>query len=144
MFEEEKNVEVSRPGKRPPGFGYSLVLRTDDAEDFLRRLRAIWRVVSSWGRFCDEESGDWPSNDECLTSLPKDFVQALRADRSADIEGWLDDTHDRDWVLWSLARIGDEVKVDVSANSMPISTWPIRLVVDLLGAEVVYANSWRP
>ena len=143
MFEEEKNVELSRPDERPPGFGYSLVLRSADPEDFLRRFRAIWRVVSGWGRFCDEGAGEWPSNDECLASLPEDFAQAMRTSWNSDIEGWLTDTHDRDWILWSLARVGDDVKVDIDANSMPISTWPIRLVADVLGAEVVYANSWR-
>lgn len=144
MFEEEKNVGISRPSERPPGFGYSLVLRIDDAAEFLHRFRAVWRVVPSWGRFCDEEAGDWPSNEECLASLPEDFAQALRANHSVDIEGWLDDTHDRDWVLWSSAQVGDDVKIDIDANSMPISTWPLRLVVEILGAQVTFADSWRP
>ncbi len=144
MLQEEKNVEVSRPSERPPGFGYSVVLRTDDPAEFLLRFRATWRVVSSWGRFCDDEAGEWPTNHECLARLPTDFALSVRTSRVIDMEGWLEDLHDRDWVVWSLARLGDQVKIDIAANSMPISTSTIRLVSEVLGAEIVYADSWRP
>ena len=38
----------------------------------------------------------------------------------------------------------NKVKFDLSADSMPISTWPLRFVTDVLGAEVVHADMWKP
>lgn len=143
MFQEEANLEHARPQTKPPGFGYSLVLRPAEPLEFLNRFREIWRVVASWGRFRDESAGDWPSEEECLASLPKDFASLLKDTRGIDIPSWLDDVHDRDWVVWSLAALDSDVRIDLSAESMPISTWPIRLIAELLGGEVIYADLWQ-
>lgn len=143
MFQEEKNVGQARPDERPPDLGYSLIFRSTDPSGFLERFRDVWRVVASWGRFCDDDAGDWPTEEECLASLPLEFSSSLTVTRKDDISGWLDDVHDRDWVLWSSALVGRCVKIDLSSKSMPISTWPIRLVAEIVGATIIYADLWR-
>jgi hypothetical protein len=118
---------------RPPG----------GSGDFLGKFREVWTVVASWGRWCDEEIGEWPTEAECLAALPGPFVDALRRSRAVDIVGWLDDLHDRDWILWSCSARDGSVKIDLDANSMPLSAGPVRLVVEVLGGQVLYSDLWQ-
>jgi hypothetical protein len=146
MFEEEKHVDLDRPTERPPAFGYTVVLRPTRASpaEFLARFREVWCLVASWGRYLDEEAGEWPSDDTCMAALPKDFARAVQANWSVDVDGWLQDVHDRDWILWSASASGELVKIDLSADSMPISSWPLRFVAAVIGADVIYADTWKP
>jgi hypothetical protein len=56
----------------------------------------------------------------------------------------MDGLHDREWVWWSGAALGHLVKIDLSADAMPISTWTIQFVIEKAGGRVVYRGDWIP
>jgi hypothetical protein len=58
------------------------------------------------------------------------------------VRNWLDDLHDREWIWWSGAIAGELVKIDLSAESLPISTWMIEYVLEAAGGEVLYSGDW--
>ncbi len=78
-----------------------------------------------------------------MAALPRWFAETLQSSRALDISGWLQDLHDRDWTLWSSSEHDESVKIDLNADSMPISSWPVRLVTEILAAELLYADVWR-
>ena len=58
------------------------------------------------------------------------------------MQNWLDDLHDREWVWWSSALVGDRIKLDVQALSLPVSLWPMRFFVERSGGSVAEEDTW--
>lgn len=137
-----EGVDASRPHLRPPSIGWTVFVRPTEqnATVFAELLKQTWRVVASWGRWSDENLGDWPSNDACLAMLPNEV--GTRIQQYQTIDAWLDDVHDRQWVVWSIAAIDDQVKVDMSSDALPLSDSPLRSVVAALGGRIVWSDMW--
>jgi len=56
----------------------------------------------------------------------------------------MDDLHDREWVWWSGMALNHVLKIDLSSDGLPISTWTIEFVIEKAGAAVVYRGDWLP
>ncbi|GAC1382664.1 MAG: hypothetical protein NVSMB4_10800 [Acidimicrobiales bacterium] len=110
----------------------------------MERIREAWKVIARWGRWSDEELGDWPPTGDGLSQLPEWLQEALRREPSFEAENWMDDLHDREWVWWSGAPLDRLLKIDLSSDGLPISTWPIEFVIEKSGAAVVYRGDWLP
>lgn len=145
MLPELENLLKAQPDTRPPGYGLTFLVRSDQLEagELLQRLKDVWQVVASWGRWCDEDLGQWPSQEQCLASLPGWFASALRSVPAFEIENWLQDLHDRNWIWWSGAVTNDTIKIDLSVDSMPASFWMLEFVVEKVGGQIVYRGEWK-
>lgn len=146
MLEETENVRLERPGQRPPTYGLTIVARPSSlsAEQLLERLREAWGIVSSWGRWSDEELGGWPEPKVALAQLPDWARLRLAQEPGFELDNWFDDLHDRDWIWWSGAVVAGMVKLDVEAFSMPVSLWPLKAFVEWAGGEAVAQKEWTP
>ena len=145
MPDEEVNLQKGRPDEKPPGFGLTIVAKPKEmtsSEEPLIKIRSAWSVVASWGRWCDEELGDWPAVEDCLAQLPPWLKSELAAVPRFEVENWLNDLHDRAWIWWSSTNIRDSIKIDVDADSMPVSLCPLVLLVEKGGGVVVYQDLW--
>lgn len=144
MLSEQQCLLAAQPDVRPPDIGLTVLVKPDDAgaDAFLQRLKDVWQVVASWGRWCDEELGEWPSQDKYLASLPETFALAIRAVPSFEIENWLQDLHDRNWIWWSGSVRDDLVKIDLNTDSMPESFWMFDFVVEHIGGQIIYRGGW--
>jgi hypothetical protein len=145
--EEVANVALCLPDSKPPGFGRTFLARSPegvDAEDLMERIRRAWVVIASWGRWSDEQLGEWPPTEACLRQLPPWLHEALRHEPSFEVENWMDDLHDREWVWWSGMALNHVLKIDLSSDGLPISTWTIEFVIEKAGAAVVYRGDWLP
>jgi hypothetical protein len=145
MLPEQENVFKERAHTRPPDFGLSVLIKPDklNAAELLARLRDIWQVVAGWGRWSDENLGDWPSQSQCVASFPTWFTACLQAVPSFEIENWLQDLHDRNWIWWSGAVIDGFVKIDLNAESMPASFWMLKFAVEKIDGQVIYQDVWN-
>jgi len=146
-LDEVANLANCLPDSRPPGFGRTFLARAPEgllARDLLERIRRAWEVVARWGRWSDEELGEWPPAEECLRRLPPWLHEALRHEPSFEVENWMDDLHDRQWVWWSGTALDHFLKIDLSSDGLPISTWAIEFVIEKAGAAVVYRGDWLP
>lgn len=145
--DEVANLAACLLDTRPPGLGRTLIARTPQgvaARDLLAQVRRAWEVIASWGRWSDEGLGEWPSADECLGQLPAWLHEALRRVPAFELENWMDDLHDREWVWWSGAALDHLLKIDLSSDGLPISTWPIEFVFEKAGAAIAYRGAWLP
>ena len=72
MLPEQEHLLKEQANTRPPGYGITFLVKSDQLEagELLQKLKEVWRVVASWGRWCDEDLGEWPSREQCLASLP--------------------------------------------------------------------------
>ena len=143
--DEVKNVAEACPDARPPGFGRTILARIPagvDPQALLERVREAWLAVARRGRWSDEELGDWPSTEECLADLPGWLRESLGREPH-EAGNLMDDLHDREWVWWSGATLDRFLKIDLSSEGMPISTWMIEFVVEKAGAAVVSRGDWR-
>jgi hypothetical protein len=147
-LEEERNVTLQRPDEKPPsGFGVTLIVEPHEqsAQALLDRLREAWSVVASWGRWSDEELGEWPEAGEALATLPEWLRTRVRAEPAYELQNWMDDLHDREWIWWSGAVVGDRVKLDVQALALPASLWPLESLVSWAGGAVLdRLQPWVP
>jgi hypothetical protein len=89
MIEEQMNVRQVRPDQQPPGGGATLVVRGDntDSGTLLAKIREVWFVAAGWGRWFNEDLGDWPSLEECQKQLPTWF--RFESD-PALLENWME------------------------------------------------------
>ncbi|HYW25508.1 MAG TPA: hypothetical protein VE953_15165 [Terriglobales bacterium] len=144
ILEEQRSVALERPDERPPGGGFTLVVAPSgsSANELVERMRSAWSVVASWGRWSDEELGDFPESEEALAGVP-DWLRS-RLEGRPELQNWLDDLHEREWVWWSSALVGDRVKLDVQALSLPVSLWPMRFLVELAGGTILEEDAWLP
>lgn len=144
MLEETRSIDLERPWERPPSFGMTILARPRSIapRDLLGRLRGAWAVVSTWGRWSDEELGQWPEPDDALAALPPWLGFRLQEEPEYELQNWFDDLHDRDWVWWSGSVVGDQVKLDVQAFSLPASLWPLTSLVGWAEGEVVSQGDW--
>ncbi|HLV98753.1 MAG TPA: hypothetical protein VKT82_08775 [Ktedonobacterales bacterium] len=143
--EEREYVQRERPNEPPPDFGMTLlaVPTAISCTELLERIRQVWSVVATWGRWCDEELGDWPESQAALEACPVWLRSAWLGEPAFEWEQWLDDLHDRAWTWWSGAVVDDQVKIDVNAESLPLSLWPLRTVVEKAGGVVIFEDLWR-
>jgi hypothetical protein len=145
--EEQSNVALERPDEKPPGFGLTFVVDPGEwpPQALLDRLREAWTVVAGWGRWSDEELGDWPEAEAALRALPEWLSARLRSEPAFELRNWLDDLHDREWIWWSGAVVGDRVKLDVRALALPASYWTLQSLVSWAGGTVVERiEPWVP
>jgi hypothetical protein len=143
-LEEVENVKRQRPNERPPTFGLTLMAVPcgSSSAQLLERVREVWVVVAAWGRWCDEALGDWPGPTEALGELP-DWFRSHRLKRPEfEVEDWFNELHDRDWIWWSGAAVGDQVKLDINAESLPLSLQALRQVVEMAGGLIVAEGQW--
>jgi len=147
MLQEIENLKTSRPNDKPPAFGRTILATVDRGEsclDVLQRVESAWLSAAKLGRWCDEELGDWPSLDECLRLFPSWFSREIEKEPGFEIDNWLDDIHDRSWIWWSGACVGSTIKIDISADSLPLSLWTIELVILKANGTPVYTGDWMP
>jgi hypothetical protein len=147
LLPERVNVQKGCLGTAPTeGFGRSMIAHATgcSAPELLERFREVWSIVASWGRWCDEDLGEWKSNEENVSQLPKWFQDQLAKQPAFEIENWMADLHDRDWYVAGTCVVEDNLKVDLMAESLPISSWPLRFVLQLSGGDVTYDGMWRP
>jgi hypothetical protein len=78
-----------------------------------------------------------------LASLPDYFTSAIRSVPSFEIENWLEDLHDREWIWWGDAVLDGNVRIDLNAYAMPASFWMLDFVIENLGAEITYRGEWK-
>jgi hypothetical protein len=144
---EVTNLANCTPDSKPPGFGRTFIARGPEggeARALLERIHRAWEVIASWGRWSDEELGEWPGSEECFVQLPDWLHEALRREPSFEVENWMDGLRDREWAWWSGTALGHLVKIDLSAEAMPISTWTIQFVIEKAGGTVIYRGDWIP
>jgi len=103
----------------------------------LNRIREAWRVIAGWGRWCDENLGEWPSTKQCLASLPNRLAAALEREEAFEVENFLDTLHDRDWIWWSGHAFDDFIKLDIAVFSEPSSFWPLEYVARNSGSRLI-------
>jgi hypothetical protein len=140
---ELKNIDRI-DGDAPTDFGWTLLIRPGDGEspdELLNRLKDVWASVARWGTWRDEELGEWPSDEDCLTCLPDWFRKEIEHHST---DAWLSDLHDRDWIWWSSSVLDGLVKVDLNSESLPISVWMIEVVAKSAGGKVIYHDHWIP
>jgi hypothetical protein len=143
MTQEQKNVlgDSTRLG----GFALSTMSLTSEGRNHetLERIRSAWSSVATWGRWCDDELGTWPSRAECLRDLPQWLQDSFGSEPEFEFDNWLSDLHDRSWI-WKAARCLGEalIKIDLLADSLPVSLWTLRFVIENAGAEVLYDDVW--
>jgi hypothetical protein len=87
--------------------------------------------------------GEWPAPEQCLAALPVEFASMLRSLPAFEIENWLQDLHDRNWIWWSAAVTSNLVKIDLSVDSMPASFWMLEFVVERIGGKIISRGDWQ-
>jgi len=145
MIDEIENLKASRPDERPPVFGRTVLVAINgpgDCLETLQRIRTAWLVVAKLGRWCDEELGDWPPLDECLRLFPPWFLRETEKEPEFEIDNWFDDIHDRNWIWWSSACVGSTIKIDIAADSLPLSLWTIEFVILKAKGSPIYTGDW--
>lgn len=143
--DEVANLAAHRPDSEPPGFGRTILARVPaglDAQAIMERIQGAWEVIARWGRWCDEELGEWLPTEEGLGQLPEWLQEAFKHEPSFEAENWMNTLHDREWVWWSGAVLDGLLKIDLDLEAMPVSTWPVEFVLEKAGATVVYRNGW--
>lgn len=144
QLQESKNLDrVSMVA--PPTFGRSIIARPlhgISACDLLGRVVEVWKSVAQWGTWHDEELGEWPSDANCIASLPEWFRDELQEQPRFSIDAWLSDLHDREWMWWNGLVVSGCIKVDLDSQSMPISTWMLEAVIESAGGKVIYRDKW--
>ncbi|MBZ0317151.1 MAG: DUF6174 domain-containing protein [Anaerolineae bacterium] len=138
MLDEQLNLQETRPDTHPPLMAKTILVRSVDNADLLLKLKSVWEVAASWGRFCDEDLGDFIKPNEAQSFLPDWLLNYQRF----NLETWLSDLHDREWIWWSSAIVEDYLKLDILAEAMPLSTWPLVIVIEAYGGKVVYDDLW--
>lgn len=144
--EHKETVEHSRHAKPSHGFGRSILIEPiNDGQEpgtLLDQISEVWTSVSSWGRWCDSDLGEWPEDELVINSLPYWFSQILLKEPDFERAIWFDDLHDRQWIWWNGAIDGDVIKIDLCADAMPISTWMIEFVIEKSGGKLTYSGEW--
>jgi hypothetical protein len=147
MLLEQRNILANQVDSKPPGFGRTIIATahlSNQSNGTLEKIRSAWEVISGWGRWCDEELGDWPALKCCLQMLPEWMKESMKEEPEFEIENWLDDLHDRNWIWWSSSVVDEIIKIDISCDSLPISLWPLEFVIKKAGCKVLYRNKWVP
>ncbi len=142
QMHETRRIEAGE--SKPDAFGLSLVgqVQGESAGRVLKKVRSAWSIIASWGRWSDGKEGSLQTVDdrELLVQLPDWLTEAF--EESGDLEGWLDEIFDRDWIWWGSTAYGNQLKIDISSQSMPTSTWPISRVILAAGGENVRVEDW--
>jgi hypothetical protein len=133
--------ESSRIGVDEPAVGLSrklIVIYKSPvaASQGMHRFRDAWAVIGGLGRWCDDELGDWPSNEDCVLMLPEWLRDVVEALPDYEVDNWLSDLHDRNWVVWSVVQEEEKLFIVLACESMPISDWPLKLVLKSTGGTV--------
>lgn len=138
MLEEQLNLQEIRPDVHPPSLGKTLIVKAEDNAGLLLKIKSVWQMAAGWGRFCDKDLGEFIEPDEAQKYLPSWLLES----RIFNLETWLDDLHDREWIWWSSAMVGDYLKLDILAEAMPLSTWTLTVIIETCGAETLYDDLW--
>jgi len=141
MTQEQENLRSDPPLRPPVGLAWTVMVdHQQSADDFVAQFVEVWTVVASWGRWCDDTLGEWPDAPVALSQLPRWFADRLSAEHRVDIPGWLGDLHDRQWIVWSAAKAVDAIRIDLSTEAMPLSIWPIQLVIEIIGGRITFSG----
>lgn len=140
-FCDEQVIEADRFDSKCSFSGLSRTIEVvyPDKESASRgscRLQEAWRVIGSWGRWCDEEIGEWPSNEHCISALPDWLQKTMSVLPAYEIDNWLSDLHDRSWVIWSTSRHGASMEILLACESMPISDWTLKMLIEQTGGTI--------
>jgi hypothetical protein len=145
MTEELRRIDMPCNDK-PEGFGRTLLVRPTgivSPGDLLQRVRSVWRVVAGWGRYCDEDLGEFPDAHQAIAQFPDWFQKKLREASPQEIENFLDDADDRNWIWWSSSTLVGGIRIDLSASSLPIGIWIIdQFVLHKCGGQSLYRDDW--
>lgn len=145
MILNSESVETGSSTQRPDGIALTFVVSVSESvslELVLERIIQVWRTVAGWGRWCDEDSGDWPDTVDAMQQLPVWFAECLTSEPDYEVTNWMDDLHDRDWIRWNGATMGQYIKIDLKSDSLPISTWTLQYVIEKAGGTVKQKGEW--
>ncbi len=145
MLVEESYVRSSeKPEECPQPRGRTIVGQAVGGSEFeiLQHVKGVWRIVASWGRWCDDACGQWPSPECCQRDLPTWYRTSIADARGFDFESWLDDLHDREWIWWSAYAERGLLKVDIQVFAAPTSIWTIEDVLLRAGIRILYDGDW--
>jgi hypothetical protein len=120
-----------------------LVKFPDDAraENAMQRIQEIWSIVATWGRWCDKQK-QLPSVDEAIRAIPRWFSDFVETDATASLDNWMNDLDDRDWVVWSVARQENVLKIDLDSEAAPFGTYPLDIVIFAVGGSIASGDLW--
>lgn len=136
MLLEERRVRIADLSS-PPHFARTFAVRGGDSEQVLGRMRDAWGVMAALGRWCDDELGEWPNNEEVVSMMPPWLSGEMRDWPDFEVENFLDALHDRSWIWWCAMVVDGEARVVIDCESLPISWWPLRAVALAAGATAV-------
>lgn len=139
----KEQLNLLHNDEQPPltTLGRTIVVRcSTGSRDLLSKVKAVWEPVASWGIWCDNKI-PWPATEQVLSAMPGWFREVLLTWPSNQLENWSFDLQERDWIWWQGKLLDDElVKIDLETPSMPAGFWPIEVVVELAGGEILYRN----
>lgn len=145
MQSNESSNLTNSHGQPPECFGRTILSlpRFDrSATEVLRLVIEVWKPVADWGTWSDEDLGDWPSDDECLATLPDWFRRAIEQQATFSTQAWIGDLHDRDWKWYSGSIVDGCAKIDLESQSLPMTMWMLEVVIDTVGGRVIYKDKW--
>lgn len=142
MMPEQDNLRRPGAATPPPTHGRTLVATAPDPEALLRDLTDAWRVIAGWGRWSDDDLGEWPPAAEMLAQLPDPLRARWQERPEEELESWLDDLNERGWIWWSSTAGHGFVKIDLDADTLPTSLWSLSRIVVMLGGAVRHEGDW--
>ena len=145
MLHEQVYVNQKRPNTPPPHFGKSIITlysSSEMANIFYNNIRDVWKIIASWGRWPDEDLGDFPELHDCISQLPEWLQSALSKDEENIIDNWVSELHDREWVWWSGFAEDRILKIDVDCESSPASLGALNYLISKTEVEKVLAKDW--
>jgi hypothetical protein len=142
MMREQENLRRRDAATPPPTYGRTLVVTAPDPHALLRNLIDAWSVIAGWGRWSDDDLGDWPPAAEMVAQLPEPLRARWQERPAEEVESWLDDLNERGWVWWSSTVDDGFVKIDLDADSLPASLWSLSRIIEMLGGSVRHQGDW--
>lgn len=135
---ELENIEQSRPDTHPPEWGQTIIVQSSISNPvtLLENIRSLWQIVAGWGRVWDEPAPHF-SDKDCMEQLPA-WITADLSDKTS----FINDVLEREWLWWSSMAMSDFIKIDVWAEALPNSLYPLCQVIEAAGGIILYKDSW--
>ena len=135
---------VAPPTESVDGLGWTIIPPSETTDYVFDRIVTAWKLVASYGRWCDKELGEWPSADKIEEELPAWMTPRRFSEYNFGFPEWCGDIQEREWIWWWGRRCDSgEIRIDIKAFAMPISDWTIRAVIQLAGGEIAYRDVYR-